>query len=231
LAIGALVESVTSKENAELYAEALRRGGAIVTIKVSDSDEAKYALSWTSRLSTSQHAIVEVLDEEGRPCEPGHKGRVVVTDLHNFAIPLIRYDIGDYAEPGQPCTFGRGLPTLALLYGRQRSLILMPDEGGTGRLWDSIASALAPIRQYQFFQTGRKEIEVRLSVERPLSGSEQETLAAHIRGSLGYPFRLTFVYFDGTIAREARGKFEEFICRAKHCDFSKTAGSWKFCIR
>jgi hypothetical protein len=41
--IGALVESGTSKENAELYAEALRRGGAIVTAKVADSDEAKYA--------------------------------------------------------------------------------------------------------------------------------------------------------------------------------------------
>src|ERR1019366_4591187 len=41
--IGALVESGTSKENAELYAEALRRGGAIVTAKVSDSDETKYA--------------------------------------------------------------------------------------------------------------------------------------------------------------------------------------------
>jgi hypothetical protein len=41
--IGALVESGTSKENAELYAEALRRGGAIVTAKVSDDDEVKYA--------------------------------------------------------------------------------------------------------------------------------------------------------------------------------------------
>ena len=41
--VGALVESGTSKENAELYAEALRRGGAIVTAKVSDDDEAKYA--------------------------------------------------------------------------------------------------------------------------------------------------------------------------------------------
>ena len=41
--IGALVESGTSKENAELYAEALRRGGAVVTAKVPDSDEAKYA--------------------------------------------------------------------------------------------------------------------------------------------------------------------------------------------
>jgi len=40
--IGALVESGTSKENAQLYAEALRRGGAIVTAKVSDDDEAQY---------------------------------------------------------------------------------------------------------------------------------------------------------------------------------------------
>ena len=41
--IGALVESGVSKENAELYAEALRRGGAVVTIKVSDDDAPKYA--------------------------------------------------------------------------------------------------------------------------------------------------------------------------------------------
>lgn len=41
--IGALVESGTSKENAQLYAEALRRGGAIVTARVSDDDEAQYS--------------------------------------------------------------------------------------------------------------------------------------------------------------------------------------------
>lgn len=41
--IGALVEAGTSKENAELYAEALRRGGAIVTAKVPDDEEGKYA--------------------------------------------------------------------------------------------------------------------------------------------------------------------------------------------
>ena len=41
--IGALVESGTSKENAELYAEALRRGGAVVTAKVPDDEQVKYA--------------------------------------------------------------------------------------------------------------------------------------------------------------------------------------------
>jgi hypothetical protein len=41
--IGALVESGTSKENAELYAEAVHRGGAIVTAKVSDDDAPRYS--------------------------------------------------------------------------------------------------------------------------------------------------------------------------------------------
>jgi len=41
--IGALVESGTSKENAELYAEALRRGGAIVTAKVADDEVGRYS--------------------------------------------------------------------------------------------------------------------------------------------------------------------------------------------
>lgn len=41
--VGALVESGTSKENAELYVEALRRGGAIVTAKVPDDEQTKYA--------------------------------------------------------------------------------------------------------------------------------------------------------------------------------------------
>ena len=41
--IGALVESGTSKENAELYAEAVRRGGAIVTAKVPDDEQTKYS--------------------------------------------------------------------------------------------------------------------------------------------------------------------------------------------
>ena len=41
--VGALAGSGTSKENAELYAEALRRGGAIVTARVPDEDELRYA--------------------------------------------------------------------------------------------------------------------------------------------------------------------------------------------
>jgi hypothetical protein len=61
--VGALVESGTSKENAELYVEALRRGGAVVTAKVADDDAAKYseimdrnALNMTARESAYRNS-------------------------------------------------------------------------------------------------------------------------------------------------------------------------------
>ena len=55
----------------------------------------------------AENVLVEILDDDGLPCEPGEVGRVVVTALHNLATPLLRYDIGDYAEVGSPCSCGR----------------------------------------------------------------------------------------------------------------------------
>ena len=46
----------------------------------------------------SESVFVEVLDENGNACQPGEVGAVVITPLHNFAMPLLRYSIGDFAE-------------------------------------------------------------------------------------------------------------------------------------
>ena len=43
----------------------------------------------------AESLLVEILDSHGEPCPPGGVGRVVLTVLHNFAMPLIRYAIGD----------------------------------------------------------------------------------------------------------------------------------------
>ena len=65
-----------------------------------------------------EQALVEVLNAQGRPCGPGEIGRVVATSLHNFAMPLIRWDVGDSAEVGAPCPCGRGLPVLTRIVDR-----------------------------------------------------------------------------------------------------------------
>ncbi|MEO6609789.1 MAG: AMP-binding protein, partial [Aestuariivirga sp.] len=75
----------------------------------------------------AENLIVEILNKGGKPCVPGEVGRVVLTDLHNFATPIFRYDIGDYAEQGDGCLCGRGLPTLNRIMGRERNLVMKPD--------------------------------------------------------------------------------------------------------
>ncbi|MFC2083052.1 phenylacetate--CoA ligase family protein [Candidatus Bipolaricaulota bacterium] len=62
---------------------------------------------------------VEILDSEGVPAKPSEEGRLVVTPLHNRAMPLLRYDIGDMASMAvEPCPCGNPLPVLDGIRGR-----------------------------------------------------------------------------------------------------------------
>jgi len=160
--------------------------------------------------------IVEILNDAGATCRVGEVGRVTVTDLHNFATPLIRYDIGDYAEAGAACRCGRGLPTLARVLGRERNLILMPDGR---RFWPLTGGRdfrdVAPVSQFQLIQHDRERIEARLVVETPLTPAQEAAVRALIEKSLDHPFKIEIVYFAERLPVGANGKFEEFVCKAK----------------
>jgi phenylacetate-CoA ligase len=159
----------------------------------------------------SEHVILEVIDEDGRPCAAGETGRVIVTDLHNFATPLIRYDLNDFAEVGAPCDCGRNLPVITKILGRQRNMIRLPD--GTSH-WPIPGYAeynkIAPIKQFQFIQKTLNDIDVKLVVGSPLSAQQEERLKSYMNSKLGYPFNLRFSYHDD-IPRSASGKFEDFV--------------------
>jgi phenylacetate-CoA ligase len=155
--------------------------------------------------------LVEVVDDQGRPCREGEIGRLLVTDLHNHATPMIRYEIGDHAEAGGPCPCGRGLPTLRRILGRTRNMVVRPDGTtswpitGFKRFRD-----LAPIVQYQLVQDSLTSIEMRLVSEAPLTPEQEHAVAAHIQSFLGYRFETRFRYFEGRIPAGPNGKFEEF---------------------
>jgi phenylacetate-CoA ligase len=164
----------------------------------------------------SEHVFVEVLDEDGNLCRPGETGKLFVTSLHNLAMPLIRYDLGDYVEVGPPCPCGRGLPVITRIVGRTHNMLVMPSGE---RRWPLLSSAdieamlaIAPtIRQYQFVQKAPELIELRLAVAEILSKSEEARLATWIQSKFGAAFEITFTYYD-ELPRRAAGKFEEFIC-------------------
>ena len=71
----------------------------------------------------SERVFLRVVDGEGRDVGPGERGRVVVTALANDVMPLVNYDLGDWAVPGPRCPCGRGFPTLAAIEGRSGETI------------------------------------------------------------------------------------------------------------
>lgn len=164
----------------------------------------------------AESLLVEVLDDSGNPCPPGQIGRVTVTDLHNYATPLVRYDIGDYAEVAAPCPCGRGLPAWRRIVGRERNLIVMADGRrhwpltGFPRVRD-----VAPVAQYQFVQESREHVELRLVVDRVLTSDEEQRLKALFCETAGHPFAVRLTYFDDRLPSAPSGKFEEFVCRVE----------------
>ena len=162
----------------------------------------------------SENAYLEVVDDAGRPCPPGVQGRVLVTSLHNFATPLIRYEVGDYAIAGELCACGRGLPVLTRILGRTRNRLILPDGSsefpylGEYHQYREISTA---VRQFQFVQHSLDEIEGRFVVTEPLSPEQEQGFKDLIVRSLGHPFRVTLSFHE-EIPRSPSGKFEEFVC-------------------
>jgi len=164
----------------------------------------------------AENLLVEVLDDRNEPCEPGQIGRVVVTNLHNFAMPLVRYDIGDYAETGAECGCGRRLPVLKRIVGRVRNMVTLPD----GRQhWASIPSSqwgsAAPVTQLQMVQKSRAVILVRVVAPQVLKPAERGRLVEALQACLGYPFEMEIEQVS-EIQRGAGGKFEEFLSEINH---------------
>jgi phenylacetate-CoA ligase len=159
----------------------------------------------------AESLFVEILDERGALCAPGQVGRVVVTDLHNFATPLIRYDIGDYAEAGEPCACGRTLPVLRRIAGRVRNVLLTADGK---RYWPAFGSRflaqVTAIRQHQLVQKAHDLVEMRLVVTTPLALQEEERVRMHVLSRLPNGIRLELSYRD-SIPRGEGGKYEEFV--------------------
>ncbi|MGE4111929.1 MAG: phenylacetate--CoA ligase family protein, partial [Burkholderiales bacterium] len=158
----------------------------------------------------AEGVYLELLNDANQPCAPGETGRVVITPLHNFAMPLIRYEIGDMAEAGVPCDCGRGMPVIRRVLGRFRSMLRRPGGGVRyPRFGEAQFTGIAPVLQYQVVQKSLQDIEVALVTARPLTAEEEGRLRAVIVKHLGDPFNVAFVYRDA-IPRSAEGKYEEF---------------------
>jgi phenylacetate-CoA ligase len=103
---------------------------------------------------TSEHLVVEIVDDEGRPSRAGEEGNVVITDLYNYGMPFIRYANGDRAIAGfESCPCGRGLPLLKKVVGRRLDII----RTGAGRIipgefFPHLVKDFPAVRRFQVIQ-------------------------------------------------------------------------------
>lgn len=154
--------------------------------------------------------LVEVIPD---PSIPGPAGRIVITDLLNYSMPLIRYEIGDVCRwsEKQACPCGRGLPLLAEVQGRTTDFLVMPDgRRVSGPALTLVVSDMADIRQVQFVQRDAHSVVLRIVPGRNY-GSETR---AELRRRLGpYLDSGTILAIEETnrIASEVSGKYRFVI--------------------
>lgn len=72
-----------------------------------------------------ENAVIEIVDRQGKPVPDGEEGEIVVTSLNNYAMPLIRYRIGDRGRfLKKVCTCGDGGRVLELTTGRSNDWVI-----------------------------------------------------------------------------------------------------------
>lgn len=109
--------------------------------------------------------IVELL-VNGRPAKPGEIGEIVITDLNNYSVPLIRYRIGDLAQAVEqrPCSCGRAHSQIGDITGRTQALVACANDvwlpgAFFGHFFKDYDFA---IKQYQVFQEVFGEFVVKI---------------------------------------------------------------------
>ena len=101
--------------------------------------------------------------DRDEPAEYGELGRIVITDLYNYAFPVIRYDNGDTAVLLPPNEYSQGYPVLGKLYGRRFDLTYSTTGTPIFPLtYGRILKHFENIIQWQFIQNGEKEYELKV---------------------------------------------------------------------
>lgn len=105
----------------------------------------------------------EILDEGNKAVPPGGKGKVYITALNNFSMPLIRYELGDIAQSAiqTKCSCGRPMPLIKNVLGRDVSLFKKKDGSMIdGEYFTHLFYGRAWCEKFQVIQKGFEKIEI-----------------------------------------------------------------------
>lgn len=200
-----------TSEQRELF---LRSFGA-KTVEIYSSKEAGFmAFQCTSGNHfhiNSESVFLEVLNSQGLPCAPGEVGRVVVTPLYGTAQPLIRYEQGDMATPGLPCSCGVKLPVLSKIDGRQDPILKLPGRLATEMLVNKeLLTRTLKADALQVAQVAELQFEIRYVAPRAATPTGRGVITRHLRFILHPDLNVSYKKV-AEIPRNAGGKQQRFV--------------------
>lgn len=131
--------------------------------------------------------------------------RIVGTNLSNPAVPLLRYDVGDYATlASERCDCGRPGRTLGDLDGRLEDYVVLADGRKIGRM-DHVFKDLVRIREAQIYQDTPGVIVVRVVASSAFTNDDETSLLAEMRKRVGEEADIRFEYVE-SLPRGGTGK-------------------------
>jgi phenylacetate-CoA ligase len=133
-----------------------------------------------------EHVVLEVDAELGRT-DPLGSGQALITDLDNYAMPLLRYQNGDYITLGNKnCDCGRSLGLISKLEGRTYEFLLSTSKGlVSAGICDVILGNVTSIAEFQVRQDQLSHIRVLLVLCRELSDQDNAYIRKAFRYYLG----------------------------------------------
>jgi phenylacetate-CoA ligase len=158
------------------------------------------------------HVTVESVRVDTLPAADGRQ-EIVLTDLHNYAQPVLRYQVGDLLEPDPAtCPCGRGLPLLGRVFGRTGDTLVFPDGRRVNANLPSYVFKAhgreGTVREYQFVQFRSGRIELRVRPGPNWADGIPERIRREVREALGIDVELKTV---DTFERRGRGKHRDYI--------------------
>jgi len=160
-----------------------------------------------------EKSIVEVIDEEGEEVPPGKPGRIITTSLRNFAMPFIRYDIGDIGSVSDtPCRCGRGLRILQSLDGRSSQVIRYGDKTLCENDLSFAVMRCKCVKAMQFIQEREGELLVNVVKKEGFSEDDAGDLDRYLHELIDERLRVNLHFVD-SIPFTPMGKFPLIISK------------------
>jgi len=140
---------------------------------------------------SAENVIVEIVDDADKPVPLGGEGRILITSLHNYGMPFIRYEIGDIGvSSDKVCPCGRGLPVLAAVNGRISDFIFTrKGDCIPGIALNRSFLAGLGVEQYQIVQESYEKVVIKLVFGREYKhdhvNEAVEEIERHFKSELG----------------------------------------------